>query len=86
MKATFCKIDDTHYQANFRGRFWKVVPFRYSIVLTVVEDDGDVVHLQGSTYLGRIMGTFSYDATATANSFSATYSAARDYGTWVLSR
>ena len=86
LRGSFCKINDTQYSATFRGRFWKVFPFRFSVVLNVVEDDGETVTLQGSTYLGRMFGTFHYNATATANTFRASYSSKKDYGTWVMSR
>jgi len=85
LHATFTRIDDTHYRANFRGRFWKFFPFRYSVTLQVIEE-GDVVHLAGSSYLGRIMGTFHYQAEATSRDFSATYNSCKDNGKWVLSR
>jgi hypothetical protein len=51
LTATFCKLSDTAYQVNFKGRFFKVFPFRYSVVLNVVSDDGQTVRLQGSSYL-----------------------------------
>ena len=85
LNATFTRIDDTHYRAKFSGRFWKVFPFRYSVTLRVVEE-GDVVRLAGSSYLGRIMGTFYYHAEATSCDFSATYNSCKDNGKWVLSR
>ncbi len=85
MKATFCKLDESSYRVDFRGRFWKVFPFRYSVVLNVVED-GDVVRLQGSSYLGRLVGTFYYDATATSCEFNATYTSCKDWGRFVMTR
>lgn len=85
MWATFTKIDEKHYCANFRGRFFKIMPFRYSAVLTVVED-GDVVKLSGSSYLGRVMGTFTYEATATATDFNANYTSCKDWGRFCLTR
>jgi hypothetical protein len=83
MSATFTKIDETHYCVNFRGRFFKIMPFRYSAVLTVTEE-GEVTKLAGSSYLGRIMGTFSYSATATATDFNANYSSCKDWGRFCL--
>ena len=86
MTATLCKVDDTHYCATFRGRFWKVFPFRYSTTLTVKSDDGETVTLQGSSWLGRLFGTFYYNATVTSTDFNASYSACRDWGKFVMTK
>jgi hypothetical protein len=86
IKATLVRINDTQYEARFRGRFFKVIPFRYSIVLNVAED-GDVARLQGSSYLGRLAGgTYSYDAEATESKFTLNYSSCKDHGQFVLCR
>ncbi len=86
LQATICKVDEERYRANFKGRFWKLFPFKYSVTLRVVETDGETMTLKGSSYLGRIMGTFSYKATVTENKFDATYSSCKDYGKWVMTR
>lgn len=80
LKASFCKISDSAYQVNFKGRFFKVFPFRYSVVLNVVYDDGQTLKLQGSSYLGRMFGTFYYNATVTDGCFNASYSSCKDNG------
>ena len=85
MCATFTKMDESHYCVTFRGRFFKIMPFRYTAVLTVVED-GDVVKLAGSSYLGRVFGTFSYSDTATATDFNANYSSCKDWGRFCMTR
>src|SRR5689334_6971319 len=38
LRATFTRINNTQYQVTFRGRFFKVIPFRYSLVLNVIEE------------------------------------------------
>ena len=86
LNATFCRVDASHYRVDFSGRFFKLVPFRYSVTLTVVADHGDSVELAGSSYLGRLVGTFSYRATANGCSFVANYSSCKDQGKFVLSR
>ena len=58
MRANFCRINDKQYSATFGGRFWKVFPFRFSVVLNVVESNEESVTLRGSTFLGRLFGTF----------------------------
>lgn len=86
LKATFCKISDSAYQVNFKGRFFKILPFRYSVVLNVVSDDGQTVRLQGSSYLGRMFGTFYYNATVTNGCFNSTYTSCKDNGYFRLSK
>jgi hypothetical protein len=86
LKAEFIKQDQTHYCVNFKGRFFKVMPFKYSVMLEVIEDRGDQVTLSGSHYLGRMFGTFNYTATATDCNFTANYSSCKDNGVFKLSR
>lgn len=85
LHAEFSRIDATSYQVDFRGRFFKIMPFRYSVVLSVVEE-GDTVRLAGDSYLGRLFGWFHYDAVADAGSFTANYSSCKDDGQFCLSR
>ena len=86
LNANFCRVDGAHYRVDFSGRFFKLVPFRYSVTLTVVADHGDSVTLAGSSYLGRLVGTFHYQATANSCSFVSNYSSCKDNGKFVLSR
>jgi hypothetical protein len=86
LRCTFTKLDETSYQADFSGRFFKVLPFRYSVVLTVIADTGDSITLSGSHELGRRFGTFTYTATATCTDFVANYSSCKDNGQFTLSR
>ena len=73
LRCTFTQLSDGSYRADFSGRFFKIIPFRYSVVLDAV-DQGDVVNLSGSQQLGRRYGTFYYSATATCSEFNATFS------------
>jgi hypothetical protein len=86
LHADFCKIDDTHYQVRFHGRFFMVVPFRYSVTLEVTGHDQDKVFLAGDSYLGRFFGTFYYQAEASECEFTAMYSSCRDHGKFTLHR
>ena len=85
LKATFCRQDAQHYQVHFRGTFFKLMPFRYTAILNVVEE-GDMVTLSGESYLGRLMGTFTYSATATSTNFTSRYDSCKDNGLFKLSR
>lgn len=85
LRCNFTRLDDGTYQARFSGRFFKVIPFRYSVDLNVVQD-GDTVILAGDQVLGRRLGTFHYDAEATCQEFVANYSSCKDQGRFVLTR
>ena len=86
LQASFCKCDDSQYHVVFTGRFWKIFPFRYSVTLNVVRQDGDKVILEGESYLGRLFGTFTYSAWATATDFVADYSSCKYQGQFRLQR
>jgi hypothetical protein len=86
LEASFCKCDDSHYQVVFTGRFWKIFPFRYSVTLNVVRQEGDKVFLEGESYLGRLFGTFTYSGWATDTDFVSDYSSCRYQGQFILHR
>ncbi len=86
LQASFCQLAPDRYEVTFRGRFFKFIPFRYSLQLCVVGYEADRVLLSGSHKLGPIMGTFSYSAYATASEFVATYRSKQDYGQFRMSR
>jgi hypothetical protein len=86
LRATFTPCGPGRYSVEFRGRFCRILPFRYTVVLTVVEDGGDSVTLAGTSFLGRLFGTFTYRATADDCRFEACYTSRRDQGSFRLSR
>lgn len=86
LSAEFCKVNDCSYEVRFRGRFFKVFPFRYKVTLQVVEETPEKVVLSGSQDLGRIFGTFTYSATVTDNCFYATYNSCKDDGIFRMER
>jgi hypothetical protein len=83
--AEFVSCGGNQYEVHFRGRFFKIMPFQYSVTMTAEERDG-VVYLSGSKYLGRMVGTFSFSAAATDTCFNANYSSCKDNGKFTLSR
>ena len=85
LQAEFVRLNESEYEVFFRGRFFAIFPFRYSVVMTASEQDG-VVTLSGSKYLGRMFGTFSFSAAATDADFNANYSSCKDHGCFVMSR
>lgn len=86
LNATFTKCGDDAYSVHFRGRFFKIMPFRYTVTLRVVEETEEGVVLQGSSYLGRLAGTFNYRATVTDCKFVANYSSCKDSGLFTMTR
>jgi hypothetical protein len=86
LRATFEKLDENRYCAHFSGTFYRVLPFRYSVVLNTKQEE-DVLKLEGSSYLGRLFGgTFTYQGTASDTEFNASYSSCRDSGTFQMTR
>ncbi len=86
LHATICQLDETRYQANFSGKFFLLIPFKYSVVLHVSKVEGDTITLSGSKHMSRRLGTFYYTATVTGDSFSARYSSAKDCGYFQMTR
>jgi hypothetical protein len=70
----------------FRGRFFKVVPFRYNTTLAITGYEGDRVFLSASKRLGPVLGSFSMDADATSSDFTARFTSRDDNGLFVLRR
>jgi len=86
LRATFRPCGEDRWAVDFSGRFFKLFPFRYSVNLRVVEDAGDRVTLAGTSWLGRLFGTFCYRADATACRFEARYASKKDSGVFRLER
>ncbi len=87
LRGSIVQCDATHFECHFAGTFAKIVPFRYSVVLTVTSEKDGVVYFQGQKSLGRLAGgTYNFNGYATANQFHAGYVADKDRGEFVLSR
>lgn len=86
LSANIRPTGDGNYSATFTGKFFKVIPFRYQMKLQVVGANDGVLHLAGSKKLGPLMGYYSYNATVSGNSFSASYRTKRDSGTFFMRR
>ena len=86
LNAKIRQVDCNHYRAVFRGTFFKVIPFRYSAKLQVVEQQPGYTRLSGSQRLGPIMGDFGYEAIVTGIQFQATFHSKKDHGVWQMQR
>ena len=73
------------YNVLFVGRFAKVIPFAYRSHMSTTGATDSGVSLSAEKKLPPF-GTFSTQATATANVFEARYSAKVDHGTFRFSR
>ncbi|MEC7567198.1 MAG: hypothetical protein VX738_16065 [Planctomycetota bacterium] len=86
LKAKFEVIDESKIRAKFTGRFFKIIPFRFDVVLTVVESADGVTTLKGSQDLGRTLGKYEYTAKYSKGKFVAEYSTEKDKGLFEVSR
>jgi hypothetical protein len=86
LTACFCRIDATRYRVDFQGRFFKILPFRYSMTMHVVGQEDGKLLLSGSHYLGRMFGTFHFRGEATNTQFVAYYHSCDDRGVFRLCR
>lgn len=86
MNATFCRLNATQYEVRFNGRFFKLIPFKYTAVLNVTAVEPGRVYLTGSHRLGPVLGTFSYNAWATDSQFVAGYASEKDQGQFIMNR
>jgi hypothetical protein len=85
LQAEFVRLSECDYEVHFSGRFFKLLPFRYTVVMAASEQDG-VVHLSGSKHLGCLFGTFSFSASVTDCEFIAEYSSCKDHGWFTMTR
>jgi len=86
LHATFSQVNDSQYRVNFAGRFAKVIPFRYTVVLNVTGTSGDgTTYLSGTSHI-PIFGTFQYDAVATPTGIETSYQSRKFTGKFLLSR
>lgn len=68
---------------HFRGRFAKIVPFRYTSQLQVISESADRTELAGSQKL-PFFGNFSTRATIEGDQLNASFQSARDSGEFHL--
>jgi hypothetical protein len=80
------KTGDGQYHATFTGTFRKVIPFVYSVNLSVTGYEGDRVLLSG-THRSALTGRcYQYEAWATECEFHMTFSSDRYNGHFDLTR
>jgi hypothetical protein len=86
LRATFTCVGDNCYRVRFKGRFAKIIPFRYRTTMTITGVGDGVATLVASRRLGPVLGTFAMTAVATPTTFEAEFSSKNDCGRFVLTR
>ncbi|MBM79770.1 MAG: hypothetical protein CMJ78_04165 [Planctomycetaceae bacterium] len=86
LRAVITKQDEHTYHANFKATYWGFIPFQFDLPMHVQEHE-DGTSFEGTIDLGLLAGgDFSYSGQADATQFSANYQAAKDYGTFIMTR
>jgi hypothetical protein len=85
LRGNFRPTNDGNYRAVFKGRFAKVVPFRFATTLHVVGQEGDTTYFAGESKL-PLFGRFTYSGTADACHFNMQYDSRRWQGDFNLER
>ena len=86
LRAVITRHDDESYHADFKATYFGIIPFRFQMPLEAQEENG-VTSFQGAVDLGMLAGgEFAYEGQADATDFAANYRAAKDHGTFTMSR
>lgn len=85
MQAQVIRQCGDQLEVKFRGRFAKVIPFRYKAKLTVVHQQQGLTVIAGSRRIGP-GGSFQYYGQLTDSCFTGTYSSRRYQGGWSMSK
>ena len=89
LSAKITPCCDGRYRAIFRGTFFKILCFKYTVTLNAepADETGEVYHLYGSSDLGRLAGgVYHYDGYATATEFRVNYRSKDDKGVFAMHR
>lgn len=86
LRAVITQCDASHYRCTFSGTFLKVVPFRYTVTLTVTRVEADKIYFTASRKIPMFGGSFTTNGYATACRFHANYCSPKDRGTFDMSR
>ncbi len=86
MQATFVQQCGDELQVKFRGRFAKVIPFRYRARLKIVYQEPGLTIVGGSKKIGPFSGGYTYSGQISDGCFTGSYSSRRYQGGWAISR
>lgn len=87
LRAIITKQGDGYYDAHFHATYAVVIPYEFQLPL-LVTDDGRAYVLEGEADLGWLAGgLYTYNGTATATDFAASYCAENnDHGTFTMTK
>lgn len=87
LRATIVQCDATHFECFFSGNFAKVVPFRYSVVLTVTGEKDGIVYFGGRKEMCNLLGgVYTFSGWSNGREFHAGYVSSKDRGEFAVSR
>ena len=86
MCARLKQVDDCTYRARFTGTFLGIVPFAYSVPMSVTGQSPDGTMWLSSRSRLPLFGDFSTQARVDSAGMTATYWSRRDQGTFEMSR
>lgn len=87
LRATIVQCDANHFECFFSGNFAKVVPFRYSVVLTVTGEKDGVVYFGGQKQMCSLLGgVYTFSGWSNGREFHAGYVSSKDRGEFAVSR
>lgn len=86
LKAKFKVLGEDKVEAKFTGRFFKLIPFKFTVTLDVVSQKDGTTKLQGKHDLGRTLGVYHYDVNYEGDSFIAKYHTDKDKGVFEVSK
>lgn len=86
LRAIITRCDDGRYHVRYHATFAAIIPYAYDTTHTVTATDG-ATHFHGEEDLGFLAGGYyCTDGQADGQTFCATYTADKDYGTFQMCR
>ncbi|MBI2946717.1 MAG: hypothetical protein HYY23_03665 [Verrucomicrobia bacterium] len=86
LRCLITKLDGGQYSARFHANYYQILNFGYTVTLQA-HPAADTFQFKGEADLGRLAGgKYTYEGQATPTNFFSTYRAARDHGTFRMTR
>jgi hypothetical protein len=87
LRCVVTKSSDATYRAHYRAHYKRILRFTYVATLNATETETNgVVTLKGEANLGKILGVYTYEGTATPTNFQSIYSCKYDHGRYEMTR
>lgn len=86
LRCLIVRLENGRYEARFHANYRKIFSFGYTVPLRAQETAG-TLQFKGEADLGRLAGgRYSYEGQASPTNFFSVYRAARDHGTFRMTR